>query len=105
MRTLIFHVDGQRISRDERCDFENIARGTDNYLCLSFVFDSGWIGKNKVISLRDVDGVEHNYRLVQNKCVVEGAVTFGSVFSFVVYGYDGKKKETVSTERQYIHQV
>lgn len=105
MRTLLFHVNEQKISRDERCDFQNIARGTDNYLCLSFVFDSGWIGKNKVISLRDVDGVEHNYRLVQNKCTVEGVVTFGSIFSFVIYGYNSNTGEKVSTERHYIQQV
>lgn len=105
MRTLLFRVNGQKISRDERCDFQNIARGTDNYLCLKFSFDNDWIGKNKVISLRDVDGVEHNYRLIQNKCTVEGVVTFGSIFSFVIYGYNSNTGEKVSTERHYIQQV
>lgn len=105
MRTLLFHVNGQKISRDERCDFQNIAKGTDNYLCLRFTFDSGWTGKNKVISFRDANGAEHNYKLLQNKCLVESKVTFGCLFSFVVYGYNANTGEKASTERHYINQV
>lgn len=39
MRELHFDVTGQLLKRNKQCDFENIVRGSDNYLCLVFHFD------------------------------------------------------------------
>lgn len=42
MRELHFDVTGQLLKRNKQCDFENIVRGSDNYLCLVFHFDQEW---------------------------------------------------------------
>lgn len=39
MRELHFDVTGQLLRRNKQCDFENIVRGSDNYLCLVFHFN------------------------------------------------------------------
>lgn len=59
MRELHFDVAGQLLRRNKQCDFENIVRGSDNYLCLVFHFDNDWKETKRVISFYDVDGEVH----------------------------------------------
>ena len=47
MRELHFDVAGQLLRRNKQCDFENIVRGSDNYLCLVFHFDDEWKGTKR----------------------------------------------------------
>lgn len=102
MRTLKYKVQGQKIIRDNTCDFSNIVRGTNNYINLIFEWDEDWKNKAKVISLRNAEGVEKN--LVINKSIaLPEVVTNGSMFSFVLYGKDAVEK--IQTNREYVEQV
>lgn len=60
MRELHFDVTGQLLRRNKQCDFENIVRGSDNYLCLVFHFNQEWKETKRVISFYDVDGKQTN---------------------------------------------
>ena len=102
MRTLKYKVKGQNIIRDSKCDFTNIARGTDSYLKLEFVWDEDWKDKAKVISLKNADGEETNI-VFNEKVVLPANVTKGSMFSFVLYGKDFEEK--IQTVREYVEQV
>ena len=102
MRTLKYKAQGQKIIRDNTCDFSNIVRGTNNYINLIFEWDEDWKNKAKVISLRNAEGVEKN--LVINKSIaLPEVVTNGSMFSFVLYGKDAVEK--IQTNREYVEQV
>lgn len=59
MRELHFDVTGQLLKRNKQCDFENIVRGSDNYLCLVFHFDQERKKQKNQIKI-----------LVLNKCEV-----------------------------------
>ena len=61
MRTLKYKVQGQKIIRDNTCDFSNIVRGTNNYINLIFEWDEDWKNKAKVISLRNAEGIEKKF--------------------------------------------
>ena len=102
MRILRYKVEGQNIIRDSKCDFENIARGTDKYLKLVFSWDEEWRGKAKAISLRNAQGEETNM-VLQDKVVLPKNVTSGSIFSFELYGKSAT--EMIKTNREYVEQV
>lgn len=48
MRELKFYVNGQRIKKDNTCDFSGIVAGTKGYLEAVFCFGSDWSGMSKV---------------------------------------------------------
>lgn len=102
MRTLKYKVKGQNIIRDSKCDFTNIARGTDKYLKLEFDWDEDWKNKAKVISLKNADCEETNI-VFNEKVVLPLNVTKGSMFSFVLHGKDFEEK--IQTVREYVEQV
>lgn len=70
MRELHFDVTGQLLRRNKQCDFENIVRGSDNYLCLVFHFNQEWQGTKRVISFYDVDGKQTN-EIIQDRVTVQ----------------------------------
>ena len=102
MRVLKFHVRGTQIEKDSNCDFDNIVRGSHNWLQLEFDFDKEWNKTGRVISLKNLDGEEKNI-IIQNKVVLQQEITKGSVFSFVLYGKDGDRK--IQTNRMIINQT
>ena len=102
MRVLKFHVRGTQIEKDSNCDFDNIVRGSHNWLQLEFDFDKEWNRTGRVISLKNLDGEEKNV-ILQNKVVLQQEITKGSVFSFVLYGKDGDRK--IQTNRMIINQT
>lgn len=102
MRVLKFHVRGTQIEKDSNCDFDNIVRGSHNWLQLEFDFDKEWNRTGRVISLKNLDGEEKNI-IIQNKVVLQQEITKGSVFSFVLYGKDGDRK--IQTNRMIINQT
>lgn len=102
MRVLKFHVRGTQIEKDSNCDFDNIVRGSHNWLQLEFDFDKEWNRTGRVISLKNLDGEEKNV-ILQNKVVLQQEITKGSVFSFVLYGKDGDRK--IQTNRMIINQI
>lgn len=69
MRVLKFHVKGTQIEKDSNCDFDNIVRGSHNWLQLEFDFDKEWNRTSRVISLKNIDGEERNI-ILQNKVVL-----------------------------------
>lgn len=101
MRTLKYKVQGQKIIRDNTCDFSNIVRGTNNYINLIFEWDEDWKNKAKVISLRNAEGVEKNL-VINGSIALPEIVTNGSIFSFVLYGKDLEQK--IQTNREYVEQ-
>ena len=48
MRTLRFVVNGQKISKDNLCDFSELVAGTEGYLKAEFDFSNEWDGFTKV---------------------------------------------------------
>ena len=88
MRELHFDVAGQLLRRNKQCDFENIVRGSDNYLCLVFHFDNDWKQTNEII---------------QDKVTVPVDVTHGSMFYFELTGKSNKTR--ITTNRMYIEQT
>lgn len=102
MRELHFDVTGQLLRRNKQCDFENIVRGSDNYLCLVFHFDNDWKETKRVISFYDVDGKQTN-EIIQDKVTVPVDVTHGSMFYFELTGKSNKTR--ITTNRMYIEQT
>lgn len=102
MRVLKFHVKGTQIEKDSNCDFDNIVRGSHNWLQLEFDFDKEWNRTSRVISLKNIDGEERNI-ILQNKVVLQKEIMKDSVFSFVLYGKDGDRK--IQTNRMIINQT
>ena len=49
---------------------DEIVRGSNNYVCIRFMFDSAWIDKNKVVELSDVEGSSYNTVIRKSNCVV-----------------------------------
>lgn len=103
MRVLKYIVTGQKVERDLKCDFEDIMRGTNNYINLLFVFDSEWNGAIKVISMKNSDGVETNRVLENNQVSLPLSVTDCSLFYFELYG---KKTDgtIIRTNTEYVWQ-
>lgn len=103
MRTLKYIVTGQKIERDLKCDFEDIKKGTNNYINLFFVFDSEWNNAIKVISMKNSDGIETNRVLENNQVSLPLQVTDGSLFYFELYG---KKADgtIIRTNTEYVWQ-
>lgn len=104
MRTLKYIVMGQKIERDLKCDFEDIKKGTNNYINLLFVFDSEWKDTIKVISMKNSDGIETNRVLENNQVSLPLQVTDGSLFYFELYG---KKTDgtIIRTNTEYVWQI
>lgn len=104
MRTLKYIVTGQKIERDLKCDFEDIKKGTNNYINLLFVFDNEWKDTIKVISMKNSDGVETNRVLENNQVSLPLQVTDGSLFYFELYG---KKTDgtIIRTNIEYVWQA
>ena len=102
MRVLKFHVRGTKIEKDSNCDFDNIVRGSHNWLQLEFDFDKEWNRTGRVISLKNLDGEEKNI-ILHSKVVLQQEITKDSVFSFVLYGKDGDRK--IQTNRMIINQT
>lgn len=103
MRTLKYIVTGQKIERDLKCDFEDIKKGTNNYINLLFVFDIEWKDTIKVISMKNSDGIETNRVLENNQVLLPLQVTDGSLFCFELYG---KKADgtIIRTNTEYVWQ-
>lgn len=103
MRVLKYIVTGQKVERDLKCDFEDIMRGTNNYINLLFVFDKEWNDTIKVISMKNSDGIETNRVLENNQISLPLIVTGGSLFSFELYG---KKTDgtIIRTNTEYVWQ-
>lgn len=103
MRELKFIVDGQKLTKSKECDFENIVRGTNNYLRLTFFFSREWSGMVKVVEITNVSGVKVIEPLSGNTFAVPGIVTGDSIIKVKLYGMN-KKGDQIVTDTMIINQ-
>lgn len=52
MRELLFNISGQKLEKNENCNFDDIVMNSNNYLKLLFYFDASWKGSRA----RDIGG-------------------------------------------------
>ena len=98
MRELKFIVDGQRLTKSKECDFENIVRGTSNYLRLMFWFDTTWNGTTKAIEVSNISGTKIIEPLVNGSFVLPSQVTGDSIIKVKVYGMKKTGEQIASNE-------
>lgn len=98
MRELKFIVDGQKLTKSKECDFENIVRGTNNYLRLTFFFSREWSGMVKVVELTNISGVKVIEPLSGNTFAVPGIVTGDSIIKVKLYGMKKTGEQIASNE-------
>lgn len=98
MRELKFIVDGQKLTKSKECDFDNIVRGTSNYLRLTFFFSREWSGMVKVVELTNVSGVKVIEPLVNGSFVLPSQVTGDSIIKVKVYGMKKTGEQIASNE-------
>lgn len=101
MRELDINVN--ELVLEKQGDYNNIVRGTDNYLVLSFHFDLSWRNRRKVVHMEDVEGNYYNCTIPEtNKVKVPMSITGTSRILVRVYGKEGTT--TVSTNTLMIYQ-
>ena len=98
MRELKFIVDGQKLTKSKECDFENIVRGTNNYLRLTFWFDTAWNGTTKAIEVSNISGTKIIEPLVNGSFVLPSQVTGDSIMKVKVYGMKKTGEQIASNE-------
>lgn len=101
MRKLEIDVNDLVMSKSG--DYENIVRGTDNYLVLFFNFGKTWTKRKKVVHITDVEGNEYNSVVIKNSISIPKSVTETSRIYVQLYGREGN--ETVSTNTITIEQI
>lgn len=102
MRALDFIIDGQKISKNERCDFSGIASGTNGYLQARFRFSPEWKSLTKVAVFTERNTVE-NVLISDNYCSIPASVLTRKSFKIKVVG-QGKDKSRVNTNEIVIRQ-
>lgn len=79
-------------------DYENIVRGSDNYLVLYFRFNHSWSGRRKVVNIKDVNGNEYNCLIGEtNRVKIPKEVTQTSRMYVTVYGKEGSQQVNTTT--------
>lgn len=66
MRTLIFNVNRQNITKDPNCDFTGLVPGTEGYLKAEFNFSSEWNAFTKVAEFWTTSGKELTPQVLEN---------------------------------------
>ena len=101
MKQLLFMVDEQELKTVEQ--YTGIVRGSHNYLCLMFDFGREWANYKKVVSVKDVEGNEHNEIITRNGVLLPRKVTGRSILYITVYGRKGES--TIQTNTVTIEQL
>lgn len=96
MRTLRFIVEGQVISKDPDCDFNDLVPGSSGYIQAEFIFSSEWNNCVKVAGF--TSGIkEHAIELKDGKTgVIPGVVLKNKAFGVRVLGKNDKYKLTTN---------
>lgn len=66
MRELLFNISGQKLEKNENCNFDDIVMNSNNYLKLLFDFDASWKGSRKAIKLTNGKDKEVNLLIKGN---------------------------------------
>ena len=96
MRTLRFYVDGQRISKDSKCNFSGIVAGSKGYLDCMFSFSKDWENLAKVAVFRTADTTKY-IPIVNNRCDMPDDVTDSTRIHVSVIGKDAYTALSTST--------
>ena len=85
---------------------DEIVRGSNNYVCVRFMFDSAWMNKNKVAELSDVEGKSYNTVIRKNnRVVLPGEITQTSRIYLKIHGRDRRNKQIIVTNEVAIVQI
>jgi hypothetical protein len=86
MRELLFNISGQKLEKNENCNFDDIVMNSNNYLKLLFDFDASWGGSRKAIKLTNGKDKEVNLLIKGNSCLVPNDITNNNYFTLKLYG-------------------
>jgi len=86
MRELLFNISGQKLEKNENCNFNDIVMNSNNYLKLVFDFDASWRGSRKAIKLTNGKDKEVNLLIKGNSCLVPNDITNNNYFTLKLYG-------------------
>ena len=84
---------------------DEIVRGSNNYVCVHFMFDSSWINKNKVVEMKDVEGNTYNTIIENNRVVLPEEITKTSRIYLRIYGRDVSGEQKIVTNEIMIVQI
>lgn len=101
MKQLLFRVDEHELKTVEQ--YTGIRRGSHKYLCLMFDFGREWKNYKKVVSVKDVEGNEHNDIITRSGVLLPRKVTGTSRLYVTVHGRRGES--TVQTNTVTIEQL
>lgn len=103
MRVLEFVVDGQILTKNPSCDFENIVSGTEGYLRAHFSFSPEWNGTVKAASFWRGKR-ECTPQLLKDgcSCVISADALTGSSFGVSIVGKKGE--QVIYTDRVEVKQ-
>ena len=82
----MFDVNEQVIQINSKCDFKNIARGTDKYLAIKLNCDNEWKRMSKVVTIKDTNGIEYYIPYHNSSVYLTKDMTQGSMFGIKVTG-------------------
>lgn len=98
VRTLVFNVKNQIISKDPSCDFSGLVAGTSGYLEAKFVLSEAWDGCAKVAGFFDKNDKELPPCVLKkdNTCLIPEDVLKHHEFKIRLYGR--RKDYTITTQ-------
>lgn len=85
---------------------DEIVRGSNNYVCVRFMFDSAWINKNKVVEIYDTERNSYNTVIGKNnRVVLPEEITQTSRIYLRVHGRGRRNKQMIVTNEVAIVQI
>ena len=103
MRTIKFIVNGQNIALDHKCNIDDLAPGTSNYVKAEFSFTSEWSDCKKVAAFYSNLGREYKPQiLINDNCVIPTEALERAIFKIKIIGQCGEYR--LSTNKLTVHQ-
>lgn len=104
MRMLKFRVDQQQITKDPGSNFQNIVKGSQNYLYAKFAFGEGWKGCKVAASFWCL-GKEYPVLLdARGICIIPAEALVRDNFGVSVTGMKDGGKYIIKTNRLEVKQ-
>ena len=104
MRMLKFRVDQQQITKDPGSNFQNIVKGSQNYLYAKFAFGEGWKGCKVAASFWCL-GKEYPVLLdARGICIIPAEALVWDNFGVSVTGMKDGGKYIIKTNRLEVKQ-
>lgn len=103
MRDIVLNLSEQTLSKINSCDYDNIVRGSNNYLRIVLKVDIQWNNMAKVITVRTLGGIEYNAIYEPTGVLLPEYVTQNSYFEVMATGKKGN--QLVKTNSVIINQI